>query len=520
MAIAQNIVDAQAFGYSRCAVASTMCAIEAEIYGEKGCGGDSCRAMFYWWGVDVLSRTLTQGCDCTDKCVTDEFACSVIRLLNPGCIECGCGSADDIPTNCDITPDRTVYQAVDAANQNTIPHVAGRQTLIVSDTTGAANDWASHVGDVATDDGAGNYTYWTPTAGLVIHSGANNTDYLTYAGGAGPMFPVVNGSLAGVTLTLTTTEPPIASAYNRSVLIEVSADGVTWTPVYVGAENTLVSGAAVTISGSPSLVRTTYYYGEDDDCSASPVLGVIASGAASRSFEFSPTNPGGCLSLYNWELNGGVAVAPLLSDMTAFTFAMWMKFTGTQDPGGEIVQICLFAETPDKIPLDIFIYFSTGFGSLIYSVHPGWTSAIPPANVDVLADGNWHHFAYTYELGAPQKIYIDGVLADTMSNGLALEAGALAGNRIPNVYMANNLTMRYCEVYLCQSARSQADIANIIMAQDIIGNDAGWGRYFYMRPNDTDTGGQSTIDPNNPLIPMWSYRNLAITDPTFANDRP
>ncbi|HMZ48729.1 MAG TPA: hypothetical protein PLP28_07115, partial [Flavobacteriales bacterium] len=111
MAISRNIQEAQAFGYSRCAVASTMCAVEAEIYGDKECGHD-CRAMFYWWGVDVLSRTLTEDCDCDDKCVTEAFACTVIRLLNPGCIECGCGSPDEIPTSCDIVADRSVYQAL------------------------------------------------------------------------------------------------------------------------------------------------------------------------------------------------------------------------------------------------------------------------------------------------------------------------------------------------------------------------------------------------------------------------
>lgn len=275
MALAQDIQEAQAFGYSRCAVASTMCAVEAEIYGDKECGHD-CRAMFYWWGVDVLSRTLTEGCDCTDKCVTEAFACAVIRLLNPGCIECGCGSPDEIPTSCDIVADRSVYQALDASEQSTIPHVAGRQTLIVSDTTDAGNEWADHVGDIATDDGAGNYTYWTPTAGLVIYSGAGAAYYLAYAGGVGPYFPVVSGNEAAGMLTLVSEAPEVNGALGRNVLIQASADGTTWTSLYVGPEDVLESGAYVlTVNESYSHLRCVYYWGEEDECSRMVTGGTI-----------------------------------------------------------------------------------------------------------------------------------------------------------------------------------------------------------------------------------------------------
>ena len=275
MAISRNIQEAQAFGYSRCAVASTMCAVEAEIYGDKECGHD-CRAMFYWWGVDVLSRTLTEDCDCDDKCVTEAFACAVIRLLNPGCIECGCGSPDEIPTSCDIVADRSVYQALDASEQNTIPHVAGRQTLIVSDTTDAGNEWADHVGDIATDDGAGNYTYWTPTAGLVIYSGAGAAYYLAYAGGVGPYFPVVSGNEAAGMLTLVSEAPEVNGALGRNVLIQASADGTTWTSLYVGPEDVLESGAYVlTVNESYSHLRCVYYWGEEDECSRMVTGGTI-----------------------------------------------------------------------------------------------------------------------------------------------------------------------------------------------------------------------------------------------------
>lgn len=464
------------------------------------------------------------------KCVADYFFCryhydirpmllhaglydpayppSIETLLKlPPYMEIPCGTPLPVPppeppADCVIPTWMEVADVVDSSFEVTAdPSLA---YLIKGNETNGTGGWHDHVGEVASSGG-----FNAPDLPYQVVSASDGAIWVVDGGGVYLLHPPVHGTFNSGTLSLSFDQ----AVPSLELLVEAEVSGV-WSEVYSGPAADMP--ASVAIVGPVTSVRTTWYDGE---CVYGPLVSEVTAQAVVRSFEFSPTNPGGCLSLYDWKINGGEAVTPLLSGMTALTFAMWMKFTGTQDPFGEFVQICAFTETPDKIPLDIIIYFSAG-SSTIYSAHPGWLSAIPPASVDVLADGNWHHFAYTYELGAPQKIYIDGVLADTMVNGPALEAGALAGYRIPNVYMANNLTMRYCEVYLCQSARSQADIANIIMAQDIIGNDAGWGRYLYMRPNDTDTGGQSTIDPNNPLMPMWSYRNLAITAPTFANDRP
>jgi hypothetical protein len=272
-------VEAQAFGYARCASDSTLEAWNAEIYGDCKCAREhDMRAMFYWWGVDVMSRTPQEDSDCNcGKCVTDEFACEVIRLLNPGCIVCGCGSPEDRPISCDIVQDVTVFQAADADQELVLPNVAGRTTLIASNQTPVANNWSLHVGEIATDDGTGSFTYYAPNLGDVILDGGTGDYYVAYTGGVGPLYPEIDGTLVFFVLTLFSRWPGVTAQYSRDVVVEISADGITWVGVYSGPETALLTGYVVPtpVTTSPIFTRSTYYYEEDNACSADPVEGSI-----------------------------------------------------------------------------------------------------------------------------------------------------------------------------------------------------------------------------------------------------
>lgn len=274
--VTEQVLEAQAFGYAVCAVQSNAKAIDDSLYGECGCE-DDCRAMFYQWGVEIMNTTKADDCDCDDKCVTAEFACNAIKLLNPGCIVCGCGNPDDVPFDCAITQDATVYQALDADQQTVVPNVAGRTTLVISDLTDAGNDWADHVGQIATDDGAGTFTWYLPPTATVVLASATGVYYVTYPGGAGPLYPPIDGSQNFTTLILLSRFPSITLMYGRTVVVEVSQDGVTWTPIYSGPETSLAYGVTLTLADGylPVQTRTTYYYGPEDECSFAYANGSI-----------------------------------------------------------------------------------------------------------------------------------------------------------------------------------------------------------------------------------------------------
>lgn len=272
----QDQLDANGFGFSVCATESTDLAIDSEIHGQPECACEhDCRAMWYWWGVDLLSRTPTDDCDCDDKCVDPNLACEAIGLLAPGCVTCGCGSPDDVPESCDITQTLTVYQAADASQQTILPNVAGRTTLIVSDTTGAGNAWASHVGQVATDDGTGVFTYSTPALNSIVLSSFDQVLWVTFTGGAGWYYPSIQGSIVSGNLTLISAAPQVTLLYGRTIVVELTTDGTAWTPFYSGPETVMASGYTAAFSPDPIEARTTYFYGSELQCHSDPVLGSI-----------------------------------------------------------------------------------------------------------------------------------------------------------------------------------------------------------------------------------------------------
>lgn len=262
--------------YACCAFDHLVRSMRHDIVGKKADADREWRSSLQaYWAAQVMAGTTYDGGIYSASFASEvasvmDCACACVLTLCPEPTVCPIE-----PVNiCDIIADHTVYQALDASQQNLIPHVAGRQTLIVSDTSGAANEWASHVGDIATDDGAGNYTYEVSAVGMVIHASANNTDYLVYTGGAGPYFPPIDGLLELTDLTLLSRYPAITASHSRTVSVEMSVDGTVWLPVYSGPETPLAYGVTQTVSSEPTLIRATYSY-QNGVCSAGPFLGTV-----------------------------------------------------------------------------------------------------------------------------------------------------------------------------------------------------------------------------------------------------
>ena len=279
MVISDRIIIGRRTAYACCAAQFDADATEARLYPNPHCKCDWKKkqnlAYAYAWAARIMRETpLSTETDCVGKCVSHEFACKVIQKFDPKCVKCGCG---DSPTTCDITPDVTVYQAADADQQTVIPNVAGQQTLIISNANGVSNGWSSHVGQIATNDGSGAFTYTTPVSGTVVYAALTNNYFVAYTGGAGPYFPIVDGSLTGFTLTLLSRNPAIALLYSREVLVETSPDNITWTARYSGPESVLAYGYVVpgNVTDSPLYARVTYFYGSELDCQAGPFTGTI-----------------------------------------------------------------------------------------------------------------------------------------------------------------------------------------------------------------------------------------------------
>lgn len=268
MVLSDRIILGRRTAYACCAAEYDAKATQALIYGDKACAKKEQQLAYaYMWAADVMSRTplSTETGSCAG-CVSHDFALQVIHKFDPRCVVCGCG---DKPNTCDITPDITVYQAADADQQTVLPNVAGRTTLITGNVNNVSNGWSAHVGQIATDDGTGVFTYTTPAPAKVIYAATQAINYVSYTSGVGPLYPPIDGQLVFLNLTLFSRFPSVTALYSRDVLVETSPDGTNWTAVYYGPESSLATGVTVTSSSSPTFTRATYYYGQDNECKAS-----------------------------------------------------------------------------------------------------------------------------------------------------------------------------------------------------------------------------------------------------------
>ena len=157
--------------------------------------------------------------------------------------------------------DITVNSAVDASFQGSA--VPGETYLIVSDTTGAGNTWASHVGEVT------NGFIFTPVLdGQVVEvQGVAGFDryWRRVSGATVQMYPSVtlnNTQTFPNPWTVVSNNPTSATGRFRPTVVEVDFGG-TWTPVWAGLEDSLATPQTLDFTSfglvQPAGVRVTYY---------------------------------------------------------------------------------------------------------------------------------------------------------------------------------------------------------------------------------------------------------------------
>lgn len=509
--IEEQVLEAQGFGYAVCAVQSNALAIDDSLYGECGCEHD-CRAMFYQWGVEIMNTTKAEDCDCNDKCVDADFACRVIKLLNPGCIECGCGSADDVPIDCTVTQDITVYRGADAGLETILLPAIGVYFLITTNLNGVVGGWADHLGEIAVSDGA-TWTYTVPAPGTLIYDAFFQVYYIAYAGGVGEQYPIIQGTQVLQVVTLASNSPLVNAAAGRDILVQGSVDGgTTWTVgLYVGPESALGSTVDVTIVGTINATRT-YYYTNDYFCQYGPFIGAVPPVSSQR-----------CFSLGNDSVTGkeaGIVSFDPANGVTdiftqdKFTLATWVKFVGP-NPFAFI-----FQSTTSSFQNQAYLYHVPG--SMVFS---GTGAPMIVAGID-LFDSQWHHVAVVRDGVDPlvwtagtMTLYIDGVAFAMPDGGVSvLQPGKnflWAGYSEPAPATFDS-ELRMAEVYFCNTARSQSDIQNFMMTGLIEGNDATWVRTLYMQPRITDVVGGAGVDTQNGTGSNYTMQPGV----TFVNDSP
>ena len=518
-----RIVEGRRTAYASCAARYSASATQDSIYGDDCSCQNNARATAYWWAQDVMARYPINGETCDCQCVTEEFACGVIKLMDPACVECACG---DRPATCDIAQSLTTYQTADAADQPFLPSVLGETSLIISNVTGVVNGFSQNVGNIATSDGNNGWTYSTPPSGSIIYAAANGLYYVAFPGGAGPLYPIINGSLSGTSLALISSAPSVHAVAGRQIVIEYSADGVTWFGAYVGLESIFAGSYSVTVSGTPTLVRARYIYGELD-CESEVVSGSVPPPANNRSFHFD-VNPG------DGQIYGRLAKqSQLFTQVSDFyvtpdwTWSMWVRVS---QYGQLNTDLCFFYTAPANnrgtMLMGSFGYGPTTilfdlFGDVVYCDAPE------------AFDGNWHHIAVTKvgpanDFAGLMNMYVNGVQKTVMYAGflggppygttappLSQPPGGSRGIIYPSA-LANLVNLpqsdyiRMAEIYMCNSQRSQSEIQNIIMPGlvDTNGNDATWGRTLYLKPIDSDVVGTNGVAAQNfnPFAPGQTER--------------
>lgn len=510
--IPDNAILSRRINYHCCVADKLNSFLNDKKWGERACHEDAIYLMKWMqWAASIMDRSpISTETGCVDPVIT----CKVMQWADAICSKCACCPPFYEQDPCVLTPFMQVMSAEDANQQDALLPNMGKQYLIVSNVDPVSNDWSTRIGDVATTNGS-TWQYITPPSGALVGTISSANLWITYPGGVGPQYPDIDGEIGGSTITLTSSSPGVSAVGGRSVVVQVSIDGSSWDTVYVGSETALINPVVVPLATvNPTLIRSFYY---NNQCSYGPFPGTINT-AEGRSFEFLTDDFGG----QEGALGPGVISVtpnsvPDLYQIPEWTIAAYVKCT---NPLG--FYYFLYAITT-SIQNRTNVYLTSAPNSVIFECPSGnmltW-------NVDV-TDGNWHHIAFVKtgavnQLGGTNmSLYVDGVFVDQ-----AYLVPSAGGNDLPfnKLYIYYGIlsagippysgAMRMAEIYMCASARSQADIQNFLVTGAVDGNDGSWNRSMYIKPSPSDVAGINTVQLNNPTNDTYSYNGL------FAADGP
>lgn len=503
--ISDRLLIARRTAFACCAAQFDAEYTQELIFGDKACAARKKRlSLAYWWAADVMNHTALSTEDENCQCVTHLFACQVIRKMDPGCVVCGCGNK---PIQCTIEPDYTVYQAVDAGFQSGAdPALA---YLIVSDLNGWGGTWAQHVGEVVQGT-----TFTLPIVGSIILDAVqapfayNTALWVRTSSGVGLLFPRFDASLNGTTLSVLSRYPPANALLQRDILIEVSTDATIWIGAYVGNE----AGPIPTLTVDPATIyiRTTYFYEAENQCQTEPLMGEIPPPVELRlSINFSNDDAGQAGLLVSQTTSNTITD---IYTQTQWTLASYLKASSAQS----FFQLFQFLTTGIQNVTEVYLN-----GGSFQWLMPGGGTISAPFN---FFDNTWHHLAITKNSSSVSnytngtvKIYVDG-LPKVVTGGanLSIQAGQTLMRVGSPVFGTPPFAgyVHMCEIYACNTERSQSDIQNILMTGTAQANDATWGRTLYIPPLNSDTptlfatNGAYTIA--TPPLPL-SYIGAGVT---------
>lgn len=545
--LSTNLITGRRQAYALCAAEADYAALQDQIYGDTKCAAkNTARAMFYWWAQDVMERTPIATDHCADcKCVTDEFACEVIRLMDPGCVTCGCGAPSDRPISCELTGTYGVAADVDASFESNA--VTGQSYLIVSDINDAGNTWADNIGNIAY-----NGTFTTPTEGALIYNVLNNDYWVNIGGAAYPYFPRINANRNLFAITLTSAAPEVNDYFDRTVVIRISADGTNWIGLFVGSEQDIPS-TPITTTINDAIYVDVSYLTQDDACTYGPFLGLVTAQQEpqpTNSFRVSPV----ALAYYMAPVDGGIMdFNP--ADESQFVISFNVKATYIDPSFSFFLPLTLIAtkQNPGAACVSTGLYFWTSIYmsqqeyGFVMAVEPvvGPTiggGIIFPGAYAAAFDGSWHNVTIVRDATTPGTLVAGdfSMWVDNTRYGAVLDPGFVSGSYpVPTgvtYFPSAGYGLQYQQIgdtfgfttdftfnnfYIAAYAPSPAEIASICYPAAYEGNDGSWSRRLWIRARQPDNLVASPwVNGNSPFSSAWQEGSPGDGGVTLVPDAP
>lgn len=501
--------------------------VDEDIFGNIKCANEQYRlGLRYDWLFKYLCRTPTSTESAARRCITHDQAYAQIVRGSPLCVQCGCG--EEYP-NCDVTPNFTAYNVVDASFQPAA--LPGQTYLIRSNFLMWGGTWASHVGELVTDT-----TFQVILPGQITLNASNGRYWVQTSVGQAPYFPPVSGTLSGTTLTLVSYYPTENDEGGKDVLIEVSSDSITWVGVYIGPEGTIP--ATVTVASDTAFVRATYYTENQQlVCPHTAVTGNIPAqipqsvyfdpGAymkdvADVPFNFCfPDEPTWTLAFYyraddaqTWpfllEGHNPLFIPGVPQGMDAF--GTWLLVTEA------------ILDAPNYPDPPISTYYSLRMGGDNNNPFNLINAFQIPNNTNFPFDGQWHHFAFVKsnpDSSVPIRIYVDGINMNAFIYGTYVPR--VAQDFTPALAFglgdgSGSAGFKTVDTYVCRRPYTQAEVQSILMTRTIASSIAIDDPQMWVQPGAADAIGVSPyISSNVSGVPALTPFTGTIT---FSTDVP
>jgi hypothetical protein len=500
--MSRKISDAQLnsrqTAYACCGAERAEDALQALVFGDKR--EFDCKmlsAFWYKWAAGVMRDTI-RDTPSPCQCITHDFACQVINLFDPACVECRCG--EQWPS-CTLEADYTVESAVDASFQPQAD--PAKFYLIVTDLISWGGTWASNVNDIVTGT-----TFSLAPDDSLIYAASQQTWWVMIAGAPHEYFPRVQGTLVSTTLTVVSQDPTTNATEGRDVLIQISSDGITWNTTldgaYMGPESVLASSFDMTVPDDTAFVRITYYRDNEVElCQYGPFLGNIPA-QLPQSIHFDS-------SAYMDD----VAAAPYpfnFLDEDTWTMAFWFRsdtvnvypfIGGSHNPLYVInnnapqweLELSSLVEAPDYPNPPFFNGFAVRMDDIIGGGNFDVTYTYDYLDGN-LYNGQWHHVAIvktTFNADVPPVMYLDGVNVNMVVHVPAVGARTTDFSPATDFHLGDqsglDVGFKTVDFYVCSHPCTQQEVQTILMPRLIAGNDTTWGRVSWQQPAATDAIG-------------------------------